>query len=64
MGFLVKITNLKRNNIEVFISSAIEKIIDGKVIAFPTNSVYGIGGDPYNIQLIEKLYQIKLKWSI
>ncbi|MCK4384110.1 MAG: threonylcarbamoyl-AMP synthase, partial [Candidatus Lokiarchaeota archaeon] len=31
------------------------------VIAFPTNSVYGIGGDPLNIKLIERIYNIKYR---
>ncbi len=32
---------------------------DGKVIIFPTDTVYGIGCDPYNTKAIKKIYEIK-----
>ena len=32
---------------------------DGKVIIFPTDTVYGIGCNPYNKSAIKKIYEIK-----
>ncbi|MFX1314133.1 MAG: L-threonylcarbamoyladenylate synthase, partial [Promethearchaeota archaeon] len=33
----------------------------GKIIAFPTDSVYGMGGDPQNLNLIDRIYNIKFR---
>ena len=38
---------------------AIKKIKDGGIIVFPTDTVYGIGCDPYNKKTISRLYEIK-----
>ena len=31
----------------------------GKIIAYPTESIYGIGCDPYNYNAVKKVYEIK-----
>ena len=41
------------------IKVAIKKIKDGGIIVFPTDTVYGIGCDPYNKKAISRLYEIK-----
>jgi len=41
------------------IKVAIKKIKDGGIIVFPTDTVYGIGCDPYNKKTISRLYKIK-----
>ncbi len=41
------------------IKIAIKKIKTGKIIVFPTDTVYGIGCDPYNKEAIQQLYEIK-----
>ena len=61
MGFLIKLGGKKLEDIEVYLKIAVENIIEGKVIAFPTNSVYGIGGSPLNLHVINKLYEIKFR---
>lgn len=61
MGFLIKLGGKKLEDIEVYLKIAVENIIEGKVIAFPTNSVYGIGGSPLNLNVINKLYEIKFR---
>ncbi|MHA1150250.1 MAG: L-threonylcarbamoyladenylate synthase [Promethearchaeota archaeon] len=61
MGFLIRLTGKSIDDIRMYLEHAVEQIIDGKLIAFPTNSVYGIGGDPYNLQLIERIYSIKFR---
>ena len=44
-------------------NKAIEKankiIKDGGIAVFPTDTVYGIGCDPYNKKSVEKIYEIK-----
>ena len=61
MGFLIKLSGKKLEEIDIYLEAAVDNIIDGKIIAFPTNSVYGIGGDPLNLELIERLYNIKYR---
>lgn len=41
------------------ISRAVEIVQSGGVIAFPTDTVYGIGVSAFNEMAIEKLYQVK-----
>jgi len=61
MGFLVKLAGKELKEIEIYLKIAVENIIEGKVIAFPTDSVYGIGGDPLNLEVINKIYEIKFR---
>jgi tRNA A37 threonylcarbamoyladenosine synthetase subunit TsaC/SUA5/YrdC len=63
MGFLIKLAGKKIEEIEYFLDIVVENIIEGKVIAFPTNSVYGLGCDPTNLNAIEKIYEIKFQIS-
>ncbi|MCK4384307.1 MAG: threonylcarbamoyl-AMP synthase, partial [Candidatus Lokiarchaeota archaeon] len=44
-----------------FLEKAVEVVINGGLIAFPTNSVYGLGGDPLNIEVINRIYDIKYR---
>ena len=55
--------SVKKNfkDIRVFLENAVDAIIEGKLIAFPTNSVYGIGGDPLSLDLIKRLNNIKFR---
>jgi len=41
------------------IRRAVEALEAGEVIAYPTDTVYGLGCDPFNKKAIERLYQIK-----
>jgi L-threonylcarbamoyladenylate synthase len=61
MGFLIKVSSKKIEDIQYVLDIALEQIVEGKIIAFPTDSVYGIGGDPRNLDVIEKIYQIKFR---
>jgi tRNA threonylcarbamoyl adenosine modification protein (Sua5/YciO/YrdC/YwlC family) len=36
-----------------------QAIADGELVAFPTDTVYGVACDPYNIEAIERLYAAK-----
>ena len=61
MGLLVKIAGKKLEEIGVFLEKAVDTITSGGIIAFPTNSVYGLGGDPLNIEVINRIYDIKYR---
>jgi len=38
---------------------AVDALQRGEVIAFPTDTVYGLGADAYNDEAIDKIYRIK-----
>lgn len=61
MGFLIKLAGKKLKDIEVYLKTAVNFIVKGKVISFPTDSVYGIGGDPQNLDVINRIYDIKFR---
>ena len=61
MGFLIKLKGKKIQDSEFFLEIAVENIIEGKIIAFPTNSVYGLGGDPLNLEVLNRIYDIKYR---
>jgi len=41
------------------IQKVIKTIKDGGIVVFPTDTVYGIGCDPFNKTSVDKIYQIK-----
>ncbi|NHJ20556.1 MAG: threonylcarbamoyl-AMP synthase [Candidatus Lokiarchaeota archaeon] len=61
MGFLIKLKGKSIGDLDFIFEIAIENIIEGKLIAFPTDSVYGLGGDPLNLELINRIYEIKYR---
>jgi L-threonylcarbamoyladenylate synthase len=61
MGFLIKLKGKKLEEIQTYLEIAVDKILEGKIIAFPTDSVYGIGGDPLNLSVIDRIYNIKFR---
>ncbi|TFF98531.1 MAG: threonylcarbamoyl-AMP synthase [Promethearchaeota archaeon] len=61
MGLLVNVSKKPIDEIEMFLNIAAETIIEGKIIAFPTDSVYGLGCDPTNMNAVNRLFQIKFR---
>ncbi len=61
MGFLIKLAGKNIKDIKLYLDIAVDNIIEGKVIAFPTNSVYGIGGNPLDLNVINRIYDIKFR---
>jgi tRNA A37 threonylcarbamoyladenosine synthetase subunit TsaC/SUA5/YrdC len=41
------------------IQRALEALRSGEIIAYPTDTVYGIGCDLFNKKALDRLYQIK-----
>lgn len=50
---------MKVNCDEEGIEKATEIIRDGGIVVFPTDTVYGIGCDPFNQKSVNRIYQIK-----
>jgi len=44
---------------ELGAEDAARTIADGGVVIFPTDTVYGIGCDPYNVSAVQRIYDIK-----
>lgn len=47
------------DNPSLYIQRAAEVIKEGGVIAYPTDTVYGIGADPLNSNAIQRVFEIK-----
>ncbi len=43
------------------VNKAVEALQDGKLVIYPTDTVYGLGGSLFNKHAIEKIYRIKGK---
>jgi L-threonylcarbamoyladenylate synthase len=41
------------------VDSAIEILKAGGIVAFPTDTVYGLGGDAFNSEVAERIYRVK-----
>ena len=41
------------------IKTAVEAIKNGGTVVFPTDTVYGVGCDPYNVQAIQMIFKLK-----
>ncbi|MCK4688171.1 MAG: threonylcarbamoyl-AMP synthase [Candidatus Lokiarchaeota archaeon] len=61
MGFLIRLAGKELKDTDFYLQIAVENIIEGKIIAFPTNSVYGIGCDPLNLDVVERIFEIKFR---
>jgi L-threonylcarbamoyladenylate synthase len=55
---------LKVNCDDVGIKKTSEIIEKGGIVIFPTDTVYGIGCNPYNIDSIKRIYEIKSREKI
>jgi L-threonylcarbamoyladenylate synthase len=41
------------------VDRAVEILKAGGIVAFPTDTVYGLGGDAFNIEVAERIYRVK-----
>jgi L-threonylcarbamoyladenylate synthase len=41
------------------IEDAVAAILDGQVVGLPTDTVYGVGVDPFNLDAVERLFELK-----
>jgi L-threonylcarbamoyladenylate synthase len=47
------------HHVTLQVDRAIEILKNGGIVAFPTDTVYGLGGDVFNVQAVERIYQLK-----
>ncbi len=55
---------LKLNCNEEGIMKTFQIIEEGGIVVFPTDTVYGIGCNPYNVNSVKKIYEIKSRSEI
>jgi L-threonylcarbamoyladenylate synthase len=49
--------------LEFVLDYATRMILAGKVIAFPTDTFYGLGADPFNLAAVSEIFRIKRRTS-
>ena len=49
----------KKDDPEIYIRRAAEIVKEGGIIAFPTDTVYGMGADPFNIEVVNRIFSLK-----
>ena len=50
---------LKQKSMKTIINSAKKTLENGNLVIFPTETVYGLGGDATNVGAIKKIYGLK-----
>jgi len=45
------------------LKNAITEIREGKIVVYPTDTLYGLGADIFNMQAVQKIYRIKQRPS-
>ena len=56
---MTEIVRIVKGNIDEAVMKASEIIKRGGLVVFPTETVYGLGGDAYNEEAIRKIYLVK-----
>jgi L-threonylcarbamoyladenylate synthase len=60
MNIATEIISVNQKKIkEAELIPAAKAIQSGRVVAFPTDTFYGLGADPFNLSAVERVYQIK-----
>ncbi|MCF6254669.1 MAG: L-threonylcarbamoyladenylate synthase, partial [Thiomicrorhabdus sp.] len=44
---------------EISVAQAVSRLRSGEVIAYPTEAVYGLGCNPFDLQSVETLFHVK-----
>lgn len=58
-GRMAEILKVEPARLEFVLEYAIRLILAGKVVAFPTDTFYGLGADPFNLAAVSEVFRIK-----
>lgn len=47
------------SDLNIQLKQATEILKDGGIVAFPTDTVYGLGADIYNVKALERIFEVK-----
>lgn len=56
---MAEILRIENGALEYVLEYAVRLILRGKVVAFPTDTFYGLGADPFNLAAVNELFRIK-----
>jgi L-threonylcarbamoyladenylate synthase len=58
-GPMAEILKIENSSLEYVLEYAVRLILRGKVVAFPTDTFYGLGADPFNLAAVSEIFRIK-----
>jgi len=56
---MAEILKLESNPLEYVLDYTVNLVLRGKVVAFPTDTYYGLGADPFNLSAVSEIFRIK-----
>lgn len=56
---MAEILKLENRSLEHALEHSVRLILGGKVVAFPTDTFYGLGADPLNLAAVSEIFRIK-----
>ncbi len=60
---MAEILKVENSNLELALARACYFLLDGKVVALPTDTFYGLGADPFNLSAVSQIFRIKQRSS-
>jgi tRNA threonylcarbamoyl adenosine modification protein (Sua5/YciO/YrdC/YwlC family) len=58
-GSMAEILKLENASLDYALEYTVRLILSGKVVAFPTDTFYGLGADPFNLAAVSEIFRIK-----
>jgi tRNA threonylcarbamoyl adenosine modification protein (Sua5/YciO/YrdC/YwlC family) len=56
---MAELIKVEQTRLGFLLEYAVRMIISGKVVAFPTDTFYGLGADPFNLAAVSEVFRIK-----
>lgn len=56
---MAEILKLENSSLDYVFEYAVNLILHGKVVAFPTDTYYGLGADPFNLAAVSEIFRVK-----
>jgi len=56
---MAQILKLENASLDYALEYTVRLILSGKVVAFPTDTFYGLGADPFNLAAVSEIFRIK-----
>lgn len=63
MAEVLRVDTVDRDRLEFVLEYSTRLILAGKVVAFPTDTFYGLGADPFNLSAVTEIFRIKGRTS-
>lgn len=56
---MAEILKVEKDRLKFVLEYSVRLILAGKVVAFPTDTFYGLGADPFNLAAVSEIFRIK-----